>query len=143
MAVPNLNGYFKRWRTGGARLFVQRILCPGARHSRLCIDNPIDAIDLKFLTNQIVNTSYNDAVGRRIEIDHVTRLRRAAGQSFALADSKELYSFVFPDKVSVDVVNLAAVKFRFIEMRAQKSLVIVARHKTDFLAIDLVCDLPS
>ena len=50
---------------------------------------------------------------------------------------------MFSDEISIDIVNLAAMKFVFAEMRTQKRFVIVSRNKTNFLAIDLVGDFQA
>src|SRR6266545_3998143 len=59
-------------------------------------------------------------------------------QSFALTDCEKLDPFVFGDKISIDIVNLAAMKFILAEVGTQKSPVIIARDKADLLAVDLV-----
>ena len=104
---------------------------------------PVDAINLELVTDQIVRASDDDPVRFRIEINHVARPGRAAGQSFALTDCEKLDSFVFGDKISIDIVNLAAMKFVLAKVRAQKCLVIIARHKADLLTVDLVRDLQA
>ena len=47
------------------------------------------------------------------------------------------------DEISIDIVNLAAMKFVFAKMRAQEGLVIVAGNKTNLLAVDLVRDFQA
>ena len=101
---------------------------------------PIHAIDFEFVTNQIVCVPDDDAIGFRIEIDNVTRTRRTTRQSFTLADSEKLYAAVFAHEISVHVINFAAVKLAFAQMRAQECFVIVSWYKADFLAIDFVRD---
>ena len=86
----------------------------------------------------IVRIANDDAVCCRIKIDNVPRARRTAGQPFALSDREQLEPVMFTEEISIDIVNLAAVKFVFTDMRTQKRLVIVAGNKTNFLAIDLV-----
>jgi len=102
--------------------------------------DPVYAVNFKFVADQIAHTSDNDPVRFRIEIDHVARPGRAAGQSFALTDCEKLDPFVFGDKISIDIVNLAAMKLVLAEVRTQKYLIIIARDKADLLAVDLVRD---
>jgi hypothetical protein len=45
---------------------------------------------------------------------------------------------VFGNEVSIDIINLAAMKFVFAEVRTQKRFVIISRYETNFLAIDLL-----
>ena len=45
---------------------------------------------------------------------------------------------MFADEIAIDIVNLAAMKFRVAKMRAQESFVIVAGNKTNFLTVDLI-----
>ena len=79
---------------------------------------PVHAIDLEILHHQIIRVANNHAIRRRIEIDDVTRTRRTTGQSFTLADREQLDPVMFAKTVSIDVVNFAAMKFLFAEMRA-------------------------
>ena len=104
---------------------------------------PVHTIDLEFVANQIVRVADDDAICCRIEIDHITRPRRTAGKSFALTDREQLDAVMFADEISIDIVNLAAMKFVFAQMRAQKRLVIVAGNKTNFLTVDLVGDFQA
>jgi len=50
---------------------------------------------------------------------------------------------VFANKVSIDVVNLAAMKLVFTEMRTQKRFVIIAGNETDLLTVELVGDFQT
>ena len=50
---------------------------------------------------------------------------------------------MFTEEISIDIVNLAAVKFVFTDMRTQKRLVIIAGNKANFLAVDLIGDLQA
>jgi len=102
--------------------------------------DPVYAVNVKFVANQIVRTSDNYAIRLRIQIDHVARPGRAAGQTFALTDCEKLNAFVFTYKIPIDIVNLAAMKFILAEVGTQKSPVIIARDKADLLAVDLVRD---
>src|SRR6266496_4825925 len=98
---------------------------------------PIHVIDLKFIHDQIVRIANDDAICCRIKIDNVTRAWRTPGQPLALPDRKQLDPVMFTNEVSIDVVNFAAMKFIFTQMRAQKRLVIVTGNKTNFLAVNL------
>ena len=104
---------------------------------------PIHAINFEFVREQIVGVADNDAILFRIEIDHITRTHRAAGQSFALADGEELDAIVLAHEISGDIVNLAAMKSRVAETRAQEGFVIVTGHKTNLLTVDLVRDFQA
>ena len=104
---------------------------------------PIHAVDFEFITNQIFGIADDDAICCRIEIDNVTRPRRTARQPFALSDREQLDAVMFGDEVSIDIVNFAAMKFVFAEMRTQKCFVIVSGNETDFLAVDLVGDFQA
>src|SRR5436190_3241893 len=99
---------------------------------------PICSVDLEFVRHQIISISDNYAIHRRIQIDNVARSWRAARQSFSLANREKLDAVVFAQEIPGNIVNLAAVKLIFAQMRTQKCLVIVAGNKTDFLAIRLV-----
>ena len=99
---------------------------------------PVHTIDVELLANQVVGVANNDAICCRVEVDNVTRPERSARKSFALADGEELDAAVFGNEVSVDIINLAAMKFVFAEVRTQKRFVIISRYETNFLAIDLV-----
>ena len=48
-----------------------------------------------------------------------------------------------PYEVPIGIVNLAAMKLIFSEVRSQKCFVIIARHKADFLTVDLVGDFQT
>src|SRR6266513_4037428 len=104
---------------------------------------PVHTIDLELLANQVVGIANDDAICCRIEIDDITRTRRTAGQPFALSDCEQLDSAMFTQEISIDIVNLAAVKFVFTDMRTQKRLVIIAGNKANFLAVDLIGDLQA
>ena len=104
---------------------------------------PVHTIDLELLAKQVVGVANDDAICCRIEIDNIPRTRRTARQPFALSDCEQLDSVMFTEEISIDIVNFAAVKFVFTEMRTQKRLVIVAGNKTNFLAVDLVGDLQA
>src|SRR5207248_10564303 len=104
---------------------------------------PIHAVDFEFAYDQIVGIADDDAICCRIKIDDITRARRTPGQPLALSDREQLDPVMFSNEVSIDVVNLAAMKFIFTQMRAQKRLVIVAGNKTNFLAVNLVGDLQA
>src|SRR5579884_226507 len=99
---------------------------------------PVHSLDLEFLNHQIVRLPNNDAVCLGIEIDDVTRTQRAAGQTFALANGEELDAVVFAQEISLHIINRAAMKLLVAEARAQKRLVILARHEADFLAVHFV-----
>jgi hypothetical protein len=104
---------------------------------------PVHTIDFELLANQIVGIADHDPIGFRVEIDDIKRTWRTAWQPLALTDREQLDSVMFTDEIPIDVVNFAAVKFVFPQMRTQKRLVIVARNKTNFLAVDLVSDLEA
>ena len=46
-------------------------------------------------------------------------------------------------EISIEIVNLAAMKCRIAKMRTQESFVIVSWHKTNLLAVDLVRDFQT
>ena len=71
------------------------------------------------------------------------RPERAAGKTFALTNREKLETVVFGNEVSIDIVNLTAMKFFLAEMRTQKRFVIVPRHETNFLTVDLIGDLQA
>ena len=104
---------------------------------------PIYAIDSEFITDQIVGVADDDAIRFRIEIDNIARSERTTWQAFALADGEKLDAIMFTHKISSDIVNFASMKLTFAEMRAQESLVIVARDKADLLTVDLVGHLQA
>ena len=99
---------------------------------------PGHTIDFKFVANQIVRVANYDAISFRVEIDNITRKQRATGQPLSLTDGEKLEAIMFTHKISIEVVNLTSMKFVFAQMRAQERLVIVARHKADFLAISFI-----
>src|SRR5947208_16719403 len=99
---------------------------------------PIHAIDIEFLADQIVGVANDDTICCRVEVPNVTRPQRSAWESFALADGQKFDAAVFGNKVSVDIINLAAMKFAFPDVRTQKRFVIISRYETHFLDIDLV-----
>src|SRR5438552_349472 len=102
---------------------------------------PIDAIDFEFAHDQIICVANDNSICLGIEIHHVARTRRTPGQPFTLSDREHLDAVMFTEKVSIDVVNFAAMKFVLTQMRAQERLVIVAGNKTNFLAVNLVGNL--
>src|SRR6476620_5537106 len=104
---------------------------------------PVHTIDVELLANQVVGVANNDAICCRVEVDNVTRPQRSARKSFALADGEQFDPTVFGNEVAIDIINLAAMKFFFAEVRTQKRFVIISRYETNFLAIDLVCDLQA
>src|SRR5262249_17232475 len=119
------------------RRFQPRVFPPpGARM-------PVRTIDLKLFASQVIWIANNPAIGCRIEIHHVTRTRRTAGKSFALANREQFDAAVFADEVSLNIVNCAAMKFALAQMRTQKRLVIVSGNKTNLLAVNLVGDLQA
>src|SRR5437762_8870150 len=89
--------------------------------------NPIHAIDFELFHQQIFRLTNNYAVRFRIKIDDITRLRRPARQAFALANRKHLNPVMNGDKVTVEIVNFAAMKLVLAKMRTQNSFVILAR----------------
>src|SRR5262249_1215843 len=104
---------------------------------------PIHTIDLELVADQVVGIADDDAVCCGVQIDDITRTWRTAGQPLALTDREQLYSVMFTDEVPINVVNFAAVKFVFAQMRTQKRLVIVSGNETNFLAVTLVCDFEA
>src|SRR6266481_8880899 len=91
----------------------------GARRSiyTLCdIADPIHAIDFEFLTDQIVDIAHDHPICFGIEIDNITRPRRSAWKSFALADGEKLDAGVLGNEVPIDIVNLTPMKFVFAQM---------------------------
>ena len=58
-----------------------------------------------------------------------------------MTDGEKLDPLMFGDKVSIDIVNLAAMKLALTQMSTQERLVIVPWNKADFLAVDFVGDL--
>src|SRR5262249_37453614 len=136
------------------RRFALFAVAPGVEPGSSCADRaagdavpgyrvPIHALDLEFLNEQVICIADDHTIRRWIEIYHVTRTRRTARQPLALADGEQLDPVVVADEVTIDIVNFAAMKFVFAQMRPQKRLVIVAGNKTDLLAIDLVRDLQA
>ena len=105
--------------------------------------NPIDALNLKLFHQQILRVADDDATGRWVDVDHVARFRRAAGQTLALADGEHFNPFVLAEEVALEIVDPAAMKFRFAEMGAEKCLVIIPGNKTDLLAVHLVRHLQA
>jgi hypothetical protein len=77
---------------------------------------PVHTIDLEFLASQVICIADDDAICCWVEIDNVTRPQRAARKSFALADGEEFDAAVFGNEVSIDIINLAAMKFVFAEV---------------------------
>jgi len=100
--------------------------------------HPINALNFKFLDEQIFRVADDDAVGPRVDIDDVTRARRAAGKSFALADREELNPAVFGEKIAVKIVDSTAMKFLSTEVGAHEGLVVIARNKANFLAVNFI-----
>ena len=68
---------------------------------------PVHLVDFEFVRDQILGVADDDAVRRRIDIDDVTRLRRTAGQTFALADGEHLDAFVFAEEIALEIVDAA------------------------------------
>src|SRR5207237_4243552 len=64
--------------------------------------------------------------------------RRSARKSFTLTNGKEFDAVMLANEISINIVNLAAMKFVFAEVRAQKRFVIISRHETNFLTVDLI-----
>src|SRR5437588_4491429 len=124
MAITNLHRHFERL-------------------VRVAPVDPVDLIDFKIIRNQIFRAADKDAIRRRIKIDHVTRLRGAARQPFALTNREKLDASVFAEKISLEIVNAAGVKFFRTEMRTEKRLLIIPGDETNFLAVRLVRDLQA
>ena len=104
---------------------------------------PVYAINFEFVRDQIVGVADDDTIRFRIEIDHIAGPNRAAGKTFALANRKQLDAFMLAYEISIEIVNLAAMKCRIAKMRTQESFVIVSWHKTNLLAVDLVRDFQT
>src|SRR6476620_29636 len=115
---------------------VDRAAAISARGYRM----PVHPINCEFVANQIVCVPDNHTIGFRIEIDDITGMWRTSGQTLALTNREQLEAVMFTDEIPVDIVDFAAMKFVFAQMRTQKSLVIVAGNETNFLAVALVCD---
>ena len=47
---------------------------------------------------------------------------------------------MFAYEISIDIVNLAAMKFILAQVRTEECLVIISRHEANFLTVDLVRD---
>jgi hypothetical protein len=60
-----------------------------------------------------------------------------------LSNREKLNTVVFTEKIPGNIVNLAAMKLAFAQMRAQKCFVIVSGNKADFLAVHLVRNLET
>src|ERR1700730_9040736 len=103
---------------GGGVLLTLFFPLWGGETPRLYTCDPVHLIDFEFIANQIVCIADNDAVCFRIKVNHIAGPRRTAGKSFALPNSEQLDPFVFAEKVSGDIVNLAAMKFFFAQMGA-------------------------
>src|SRR6266571_2263939 len=99
---------------------------------------PVYTIELEFVPEQVVGIADDDAIGLRIDIDHIAWPNRATGQALALADGEKLNAVMFADEISVHIVNLSLMKSRVAQMRAQESFVILAGNETNLLAVDLV-----
>jgi len=100
--------------------------------------DPICPVDLEFVTDQIVNVANDYAICLGVEIDDVARTRRSARKSFTLTNGEEFDAVMLANEISINIVNLAAMKFVFAEVRAQKRFVIISRHETNFLTVDLI-----
>src|SRR6266404_6976293 len=100
--------------------------------------DPICPVDLEFVTDQIVNVANDYAICLGVEIDDVARTRRSARKSFTLTNGEEFDAVMFANEISINIVNLAAMKFVFAEVRTQKRFVIISRYETNFLAIEFV-----
>src|SRR6516162_5307789 len=114
-----------------------------ARVAALGSRMPVHTIDLELFADQIAGIANDDTICRRIEVDDITRTRRTAGQPLSLTDREQLDPVMFTDKIPLNVINVAAVKFVIAQMGTQKRLVIVAGNKANFLAVDLVGDLEA
>jgi hypothetical protein len=137
MIVADFDNGFERTAIG-ARGYspVAGVTAPGS-------PMPVHTIDLELLADQIAGIANDDAICRRIEVNDITRTRRTTGQPFALTYREQLDPVMFTDKIPVNVINVAAVKFVFAYMGTQKRLVIVAGNKANFLAVYLVGDLEA
>ena len=100
--------------------------------------DPVCPIYLEFIANQIVHVADDYAIRFGVDVDHVTRPERSAGKTFTLANREELDSIVLGDEISLNIVNLSALKFVFAKVRAQERFVVVSRHETNFLTVDLI-----
>src|SRR6516225_1009436 len=80
---------------------------------------PIHVVELELLAEQVIGIANDDAICCRIEIDDITRTGRTAGQPFALSDREQLNAAMFTEEISSDVVDFAAVKFIFTQVRTQ------------------------
>src|SRR4249920_1396811 len=89
----------------------------GQRFIRRLATAPVDSIDLKLLDQQILRLANDNAIARRIDINHVAGSRRSAGQSFALPDGEHFDAFMLGKKVSGEIVDAAAMELRRVEMR--------------------------
>src|SRR6516164_1954182 len=137
MIVADFDNSFERTAIG-ARGYsaVARVAALGSRM-------PVHTIDLELFADQIAGIANDDTICRRIEVDDITRTRRTAGQPLSLTDREQLDPVMFTDKIPLNVINVAAVKFVIAQMGTQKRLVIVAGNKANFLAVDLVGDLEA
>src|SRR5438034_5816906 len=104
---------------------------------------PVHAINFEFVRDQILGVADDDTIRFRVEIDHIARPNRAARKTFALANGKLLNAIVLTHEISFEIVNLAAMKSRVAEMRAQESFVIVAGNETNLLDVELVRDFQA
>src|SRR5437773_7410877 len=143
MVVADFHGGFDWFVVAGGGDPGNAIGAQGAGVDAPGYSVPVHPVDFELVTNQIVGIADDDAICCRIKIDNVTRTRRTSGQPLALSDREQLDPVMFTNEVSIDVVNFAAMKFIFTQMRAQKRLVIVAGNKTNFLAVNLVGDLQA
>src|SRR5204862_4402963 len=82
--------------------------------------NPIHAIDLELFHQQICRLTNNYAVRFRIEIDDITRLRRPAGQTFALTNGKHLNPVMRGAKLALESVNSTASELVLSKTRTQE-----------------------
>src|SRR3982751_3317983 len=77
--------------------------------------DPVHAIDLEFVANQIFRAADNHAAGDGIDIDHIAWLCGAAGQTFALPNREHLNAAVRSEKIAAEIVDAALVKFALAE----------------------------
>ena len=101
-------------------MVVSNLHCKIDIFSRAPRDDPIYPIDFELVANQVVRIADNHAVGLRIEIDHVARPHRAAGQALALTDGKKLDPFVLTYEIPIHIVNFAATKLVLSQVRTLK-----------------------
>ena len=141
---PDARGSAAERRDGGVHAGV-RVTDFDVRLQRLrrFAVEPVAALDGEFLGEQIVRAADDDAVGGRVDVDHVDRFGRAAGEALALADGEELDPVVIRQAFAGGVVDAAAMKIALAQPLAQKRFVVVARHKANFLAVGFVGDFEA